>query len=721
MRRIMSLVLVVIMLTTLVSPAFAAADTLELSGEVGVAYTEPVLTISSKANQIKCSLDKVKGNLLLPVVKDLSTVISTEGDKTVLCVSFTGARLGKCELDFNASYKENGTDRTISKHIVIEITDEKIEAAEQAISSKVNDARDAASTVAQQTKEAATAAAQNIGEKASETANKAGEIAKDAAQDISEKANDAAQDISNAAAAAGEKATEVAGVVSEKVQNAREHLRDAVSKIDLSVFYTGWDYASKYFGSVTASMMGQQYVSSVSTQIEKLNQSISQRASQYANNPIASKAGFLAEDWHAGTYNIDAAVKGNKLKAKALGENISGGADIVYTAGEKEVGQVGAKYYKTAEKSADAQKHYANIYQKYTEYCNKNNSSISIDDFLMLDENSDIFWSVYKGQQRLIPADQINDARNYLQRLVAKESAKDGANRQKLAASYKETLDNLTDRLKTADGSESISLTKEEAEALAELSKDNDFKASEWAGITAKSIITPQYIVKQSIRSGATAAAIQSALVLGPQIYQIVVELVRTGELNEEQLKAAGISGLSAAGEGFLEGFVSNALLVMCQAGKFGPNCVKASPELIGTMTVIVINAAKYGYALSKGEITAAEYADIMAEDIITSSVAIGAGMLLAALLPGVPLIYFAGSIAGAMIASYLYDKGKKAAFAVIEDSDFDVVVLIDEKESEMADLVQLGITKVSDAVDNLKNLSKTAIEDVEIVLYDAT
>ena len=80
-----------------------------------------------------------------------------------------------------------------------------------------------------------------------------------------------------------------------------------------------------------------------------------------------------------------------------------------------------------------------------------------------------------------------------------------------------------------------------------------------------------------------------------------------------------------------------------------------------------------------------------------------------------------ASSIAGAMIASYLYDKGKKAAFAVIEDSDFDVVVLIDEKESEMADLVQLGITKVSDAVDNLKNLSKPAIEDVEIVLYDAT
>lgn len=703
MKKLTSVILVLIILFNAISPALAEDKDLLLEGYVGSEYKETVFSIPANADKIQCSLKNVTGTFLVPVVKDLFAVIEKENQHTLLYISFTGNRLGTCELDFEASYKTGGVKRNVSKHIVITIKDEKVEAAKQAFSSKAEEIKGSASDAWNQVKESTSSAAQNIGNTTSDVVESIGTTASEIAE------------------VAGQKINEAGVVLSEELIKAREHLRDAVSKIDFSVFSDGWNFASKYFGSVTAAMQGQQYVSNVSKQIELLNNNISSRARQYANNSTASRAGFLAEDWAAGTYNIDAAVKGNKLTAKALGENVSGGADIVYQSGEKIVGEVGAKYYKTAEESAAHQAKYTNILQKYTEYCNSHNSSISMDDFLMLDENSDIFWSVYKDQQRLIPADQLKDAQNYLKRLRDKEAAKSGTNRQKLAASYDETLQQLTDRLKTADGSESIPLTKKEAEALAEASIKNDFKASEWASISSERVITPQYIVKQSMRSGATSAAIDAAMVLGPQIFQIIRDLIKNGTVDKEQLREAGISGLSAAGEGFLEGFISNALLVMCQAGKLGANFKNASPELIGTMTVIVINAAKYGYALAKGEITAAEYADLMAEDIVVSAAAVGGGMLLAMLLPKVPLIYLAGSIAGTLIASFLYDEGKKVVLAMVEDSDFDVIVLVDETKSELRDLFQLGTTKVSEAISSLKNLIVPSTDDVQIVLYDAT
>lgn len=148
---------------------------------------------------------------------------------------------------------------------------------------------------------------------------------------------------------------------------------------------------------------------------------------------------------------------------------------------------------------------------------------------------------------------------------------------------------------------------------------------------------------EESSCAGATAALIESAIVLGPEIYEIIRYGIETGELDEEQLKNAGIDGLSAAGDGFLKGSISNALVVMCKAGKLGAEYANPSPELIGALTVLVIDAIRYGVLMANGKMSTADYIDTMAEEVFVSAGAMGTAALVGLLFPGATLAIMLG------------------------------------------------------------------------------
>ncbi len=69
-----------------------------------------------------------------------------------------------------------------------------------------------------------------------------------------------------------------------------------------------------------------------------------------------------------------------------------------------------------------------------------------------------------------------------------------------------------------------------------------------------------------------------------------------------------GVDAAFAGANGFVEGSVSAAIITACQAGKFGASAKNLSPDAIGTLTVLTIDAIKYGYKLSNGEITTEQY-----------------------------------------------------------------------------------------------------------------
>lgn len=221
------------------------------------------------------------------------------------------------------------------------------------------------------------------------------------------------------------------------------------------------------------------------------------------------------------------------------------------------------RYIKTASESAKAQAQ--NYIQRYHEYLSdtKVENPMTMDEWLadkginLATDDPELYWSIYKDQVRIIPKDQLDDAIACLERSVKSNAAKEGANRKFVSDADLETLEHLTDKLKSADGAESVPLTKADAEAIAKAAQEGDFTAAEF-GITAGAAISGSYIAKQAMKSGATAGIIEAAIALGPEIYEIIKYGIENGELDEEQLKTAGVDGLSAAGDGFLKGSISN-------------------------------------------------------------------------------------------------------------------------------------------------------------------
>ena len=102
----------------------------------------------------------------------------------------------------------------------------------------------------------------------------------------------------------------------------------------------------------------------------------------------------------------------------------------------------------------------------------------------------------------------------------------------------------------------------------------------------------------------------------------------------------------------------------------------------------------RFGYQLSQGQITEAEYADLMAQDIIIAIASQTSGALLQMLFPFLPFAYMAGSMAGAMVASVGYDAGKEIILEVRGENGFETV--IPEKMASGKELATSMMSKIN-------------------------
>lgn len=499
-----------------------------------------------------------------------------------------------------------------------------------------------------------------------------------------------------------------------------------VTSIDTNKFKDGWDIASKYVTSNLSAQMGSAYVKSVQNAITNAQSSI--RSTVNNNRTLASNAGFVAEEWATSTFNIDATAKGSNYLAERPASNGKASADVIVKKNGKVTQEIGLKYYKDGTNSAKAQS--KSIIQNYNEYLAKAEKSgsqkMSFNEYLdanvklkdaykILDSE---YASEYAGQTRLIPADQMDEAAEYLRKKIGKEAAKDGANRKALSKGYQETLDNLADKITAKDGTASIPLTEDEAKALVDLCEKGKFDIEDFKGIKTSQMIKPKYILKQSMVAGTQAAALQIALTVGPEIYAVIADGIKNGNIDENELRKVGVDAAFAGAGGYVEGSVSSAILIACQAGKLGAAAKKLSPDAIGILTVLTVDSIRYGYKLSKGEISADQYGDIMAEEIFVAVVANATGATLQVLLPFVPFAYLAGSMVGGMIASAGYEKGKEVVMQVAAGNGFEAII-----PASVANVINVGkdtvvsvdIKKVSSELkDSIVNVTNSGLIKIQ-------
>ena len=463
-----------------------------------------------------------------------------------------------------------------------------------------------------------------VKEKAEETATKAGKLGTEASKTIS----NTAKSVKNAATSG--MATAAGGIAA------------ASEAIDTKQITKGWKSVSKLV-PITTSLMSRseygKYVKSVADTIESMRVDLNNSANNSRN--AAQEKGFVFEKWHADTYNIDAVSKKLEDRAWRLESNENGSIDIMVSSGESASG----KAYKNGTESAKMQVE-RNGNRELLESYRKFNQE--------LEKRGNDPISKYSGQTRLIPADQMKEAVDYLEGRIDNLPDTDKMSKAD-AKRYKETLEHLKDHIGEDGKAQSKSLSSDDLQALTEMANDGNVDLDKF-GIKVSNYISRTDVINEVMHAGASAAVLQVALTVGPDVYKVIVESLKNKNIDENQLKQMGIDAAFAGAGGFTEGSVSQAILIACKSGKFGKQLTNVSPDTVGTIAVLTVDAAKYAYMLYQGDITSTDYANLMAEETFVAVASQTSGAALQMLLPMVPFAYLAGSMAGGMLASAGYD-----------------------------------------------------------------
>lgn len=421
----------------------------------------------------------------------------------------------------------------------------------------------------------------------------------------------------------------------------------------------GYDYfqqnASSFCGSVINEKTSVNYLGNIESEIRTLESEINSRL----GNANPQLKGYVTEDWARGTFNIDAASKRTGERVWTPPANDYASADLQGSWGES----YQSKYYGDAKHSALAQAvTYKQSYAEYIGHCRqKGLPEPTIQEYLSdrgIDPNIDVNLPIYQAQARLIPADQLEDAINALKRKIQSEP------RPEQVARYQDTLNKLTDRLKSPKGAESTPLTEEESKTLAELSRNGKFDPARY-DITLAKKADYLYLCQKTIFSGLSAALVSSVLKAAPDIAKALIGLIREGKIDIEDLEKIGTEAYTGAKRGFISGFTVAAIRNACALGYWGESLQKAALDttnpafnnIVVVLTTIIIETISDTIRLSDGKMAKQEFVQRLEKRIFISGCAIASGTVVQGLLPAAPVIgYLIGSFVGSILGGIIFE-----------------------------------------------------------------
>ena len=424
----------------------------------------------------------------------------------------------------------------------------------------------------------------------------------------------------------------------------------------------GWDFAAQAAGTIHAAQAGGDYLNSVEEAILQMEDSINNHA--YRNLPVDRFQGYVFEEYSAGTFNLDAIAAGSHDRAFVQHSLDKGSVDVRLDSGK----EYSMKSYRTGADSAKQQAAF----------------------------NPDIRQPLYKNQERMIPFDQLEEAKAEAARQALRNSIK----RPDVSESYRETRDKLTDVIENNENIKSKPVTRKELDNIAKEGKKQEFTAEDH-GVTPEMVIKTKYLLEQAGKAGLTAAAITMALQLAPEIIRAIDYLVRTGEIKPDQLLSAGSKAISAGGESFLRGSIAFAVTVAIKEGKLGV-LRNLDPTIIGMLVVITLQTVKDSIMVAIGKMNPRELgASLVRSTIIVGGTTLGMAVVAKigaatgqAICPVVGLVI--GTLVGCTV-SLLYDLGKKRLISFCVDSGFTCFGLVEQSYSLPEEaLHEMGIETIS-------------------------
>lgn len=437
----------------------------------------------------------------------------------------------------------------------------------------------------------------------------------------------------------------------------------------MTSFEEGYDFFAEHASGFSGAYSGREYVSQVNAAIEKTRTDLNDFSG--FRTDVSKLKGDIAEFWHAGSFNADAAANNSGVRLTIDRSHEFASADLTSSDGMI----FGLKFYRTGAESAKQQA--KSLFERFREY-KAGGGTDSLDKFLADRGYSDatvLNDPVYKGQVRIIPKDQYQDAVAWLQKKIEKESV----SRPEQVTRYKETLALLSDRAKSADGTQSIPLSEEDARKLAALAREGGVSAEDlkMLGLSTEDLITYERIFNQALQAGMDAAMLSIVLKAAPEIYKAIQYLVETGKVDGEQLKEVGLAALSGGAEGFVRGSLAAAITTACQSGLWGETLKSVEPPVIGCVTVIALNTMKNACRVARGEMEGYEMANALAKEIFLSSCSMIAGGITQMLVAIPALGFMLGSFVGSVVGAFTYDGVYSATLSFCADTGFTLFGLV--------------------------------------------
>lgn len=414
-------------------------------------------------------------------------------------------------------------------------------------------------------------------------------------------------------------------------------------------------YVSTFGGSIVNESTSIEYLADIESEIRTLETEINNRL----GNANPQLKGYVAEDWVRGTFNIDAASKRTGERVWTPPANDFASADLQGSWG----GAYQSKYYGDAKHSATVQaESYKQSYNEYLSHCRRKGlPEPSMEEYLSqrgVDPKIDVNLPIYQSQARLIPADQMEDAIKELEWRIKSEP------RLEQVARYQDTLNKLTDRVRSPHGAESTPLTEEESKTLAELSRRGNFDPRRF-DITLAKKADYLYLLQNTISSGLSAAFISSVLKTAPDIAKALLKLVLDGKIEKEDLKKIGTDACNGATRGFVNGFTVAAIRNSCALGFFGDSMQKAALDLnnkafnnvVVLLSTVAIETIYDSIKLSAGKLSNQEFSQRLEKRLFISGCSFVGGTIVQGLMPTAPIVgYLIGSFVGSVLGGIMYE-----------------------------------------------------------------
>lgn len=439
----------------------------------------------------------------------------------------------------------------------------------------------------------------------------------------------------------------------------------------------GWDFMAQMLGADLAShsafseymanMAQNESINLQNIRIQEINDAIDRLAKGINEHPhinlnVEQFKGFVAEEWHAGTFNIDALRKGSEHRAWTLQDNGYGSVDVETNFGK----EYSLKYSNTAK---DAENMQAAL-------------------------NGDTRAPKYQGQERLIASEQVEEAKVWAHR----RGLKDIENRPDVSKSHMDTEEHLVGKISDGEGIESSDLSIKESKRIAKEAKDGGVNL-EKRGYTKDPLLDEVRInyVNQAIKAGLTAAAITAITQIVPELYKAVDYLIKHGEIDLNGLKKSGQKVISTSGEAFLRGSIAYGVEMAIQNGMLGEALKGTNPSVVGVAVTVILGTIKDSILVAAGRMTAAEMGMHFVDTLVVSSGYLASmktgGVIAQALCPELPGVGYAiGSLLGCSVA-VVYNIGKKKLISFCVDTGFTCFGLVDQNYEIPEDvLAKMGV-----------------------------